>query len=189
MKKILLLLTCALLLSCSAKPSFTATDITGAKIGGNFSLLDGEKKPRTLNEFKGKAVAVFFGFTHCPDVCPTALAEYATVTKLLGDKGKDLQVIFITVDPQRDTPELVSKYAAAFNPSFLGLSGNASEIKAAADLFKAFYAVNVNSKAPANYSVDHTAASYVFDKQGNIRLYMKQGQSVESMAKDIAQLL
>lgn len=187
----LITLCCVALAACQPAPKFTATDITGGKaIGGEFTLQDATGA-RRLSEFKGKAVLVFFGFTHCPDVCPTGLVDYANTLKKLGDKAKDVQVLFITVDPERDTPQRLAQYVQAFHPSFIGLSGDAAQIKTVADLHKVFYQkVNNASKASsASYSMDHTAAAYVYDKTGAIRLYVKQGQSAETLAKDLAQLL
>jgi protein SCO1/2 len=143
---------------------------------------------RKLTDFKGKAVVVFFGFTHCPDVCPTTLAELATVMKELGPLADKVQVLFITVDPERDTPELLAKYVPAFDPRFLGLAGSVAETEQVAKQFKAFYQ-KVPGKTSGSYTVDHTAGSYIFDPQGRIRLFVRHGQGTEPIVHDLKRLL
>ena len=180
----------ALAAACKSgdRPRFRNTDITGADFARGFSLTGHDGRPRTLDSFKGKVVTVFFGFTQCPDVCPTTLAEMAEVMKLLGPDAGRVQALFITVDPERDTPELLSKYVPAFHPSFLGLYGDADAIARTAREFKVFYQ-KVPGKTPGQYQVDHTAASFVFDPQGKVRLYVKYGQGAEPLAHDIRLLL
>jgi protein SCO1/2 len=181
----------ALAAACSRsdeRPRFRNTDITGAEFARSFSLTGHDGQPRTLDSFKGKVVTVFFGFTQCPDVCPTTLAEMAEVMKLLGPDADRVQALFVTVDPERDTPELLSKYVPAFDPRFLGLYGSADEIARTAREFRVFYQ-KVPGKAPGQYQVDHTAASFVFDPQGKVRLYVKYGQGAEPLAHDIRLLL
>lgn len=175
---------------CTEKsPSFTSTDITGASFARDFKLTDHHGQPRALADFAGKVVAVFFGFTQCPDVCPTTLIQYKAVMETLGpDKAKDLQVVFITVDPERDTQAVLSQYVPAFDPSFVGLRGSTDEVKKAAREFKVFFA-KVPGSTEGNYSIDHTAASYVFDKTGKVRLMVRHNASTEAIAGDIAQLL
>ena len=170
------------------KPQFNNTDITGAEYGKALRLADPSGKVRTLADFKGKAVVVFFGFTQCPDVCPTTLAEMKTVKKLLGDDGKRLQVLFVTVDPERDTAELLANYVTAFDPTFLGLRGDPEATAKVAKDFKVFYQ-KVPGTTPDSYSIDHTAGSYIFDPQGRLRLFVRHGQPADKIAADIKTLL
>jgi protein SCO1 len=180
---------CAVGLSaCADKPSFRNTDITGAEFAREFSLTDHNGTRRTLADFKGKVVIVFFGFTQCPDVCPTTMAEMSEVTQKLGDDAKRLQVLFITVDPERDTPALLKQYVPAFNPSFLGLSGTLEETAKVAKEFKVFYQKQP-TKTPGGYTMDHTANSYVFDAQGKVRLVVKHGLGAAPLVQDLKQLL
>jgi protein SCO1 len=178
----------ATLVACTDKPSFLNTDITGAQFARDFALTDHNGKPSTLADFKGKALIIFFGFTQCPDVCPTTLAQMAEVLKLMGDDAKRVQVAFVTVDPERDTPELLKKYVPAFHPSFLGLSGNAEATAKVAKEFKVYYQ-KVPSKTPGNYTMDHTANSFVFDANGQVRLFVKHDTGAAALAKDLKQLL
>ena len=178
----------AMLGACGDRgPQFKATDITGATIGGNFALADHTGNVRWFSDFKGKVVVVFFGFTHCPDVCPTTLAEVAAAMKELGPKAKDVQVLFVTVDPERDTQELLAQYVPAFDPSFLALRGSQAEVASVAKLFKVFYQKNPGRDGA--YTMDHTAGSFVFDKQGRIRLLVSYGAGAAVFAHDLAQLL
>jgi protein SCO1 len=174
--------------ACADKPSFKNTDITGAEFAREFSLTDHTGQARTLADFKGKAVVIFFGFTQCPDVCPTTLAEMAEVMKLLGDDSKRLQVLFVTVDPERDTAELLKKYTPAFHPSFLGLYGSLDATAKVAKEFKVFYQ-KVPGKTAGSYTMDHTANSFVFDPQGKVRLVVRHGMGAQSLAADLKQLL
>lgn len=167
--------------------TFKASDITGMNIGGEFALTDHTGKARTLSDFKGKVVVLFFGYTHCPDVCPTTLSEVDAALKELGTKANDVQVLFVTVDPERDTQELLAQYVPAFNPRFLGLRGNQEQLQATAKSFKVFYQKNINPSG--SYTMDHTAGSFVFDKQGRIRLLVSYGAGVSVFAHDLAQLL
>lgn len=188
----LLLLTLSLT-ACDKAPStpkvsFSNTDITGLDYAQGFALTDHNGKPRTLADFKGKVVLVFFGFTHCPDVCPTTLAEMAGVMKQLGKDAERLQVLFITLDPERDTPALLAGYVPAFDPSFLGLSGDRAATDKVIKDFKLF-AQKVPSKDGKSYTIDHTAGSYVFDAQGRIRLFVRHGQGAEPILHDIKALL
>jgi protein SCO1/2 len=198
-----LVLSIAALLGCSEKTasgrsdemvlspvntSFKNTDLTGLNYGNDFALKDHTGQVRKLADFKGKAVVVFFGFTHCPDVCPTTLAELATVMQELGPLADKVQVLFVTVDPERDTPELLAKYVPAFDPRFLGLVGSVAETEQMAKQFKAFYQ-KVPGKTAGSYSVDHTAGSYVFDPQGRIRLFVRHGQGTEPIVHDLKLLL
>ncbi len=170
------------------KPQFNNTDITGADYGKALQLADQTGKVRTLADFKGSVVLVFFGFTQCPDVCPTTLAEMKAVKSLLGEDGKRFQVLFVTVDPERDTAELLGKYMAAFDPTFLGLRGDADATAKVAKDFKVFYQ-KVPGSTPDTYSMDHSAGSYIFDPQGRLRLYVRHGQPADKIAADIKLLL
>jgi len=166
---------------------FELTDITGAQFGKDLSLNDHHGRPRTLADFRGKVVVIFFGYTHCPDVCPTTLAELAQVEKMLGTDAGKMQVLFVTVDPERDTPEVLRQYVPSFNPSFLGLYGDAAATARAAKEFKIFY-----RKQPlpgGGYTVDHSAGTYVIDRQGRLRLFAQYGQGAAAMLHDIRILL
>jgi protein SCO1 len=193
MKKLFAMLAMTLALAgcdklAATPPSFTATDVTGLGYARDFKLFDHNGKARSLADFRGKVVVVFFGFTQCPDVCPTTMAEMAQVMNVLGEQSKQVQVLFVTVDPERDTQQLLQQYVPAFHPSFLGLRGDAAATDAVAQEFKVFRA-KVPGKTPGSYSMDHTAASYVFDKEGKVRLYVRPGQGPEAIAADIKQLL
>lgn len=170
------------------KSSFKNTDVTGLDYGKDFSLTDHNGKPRTLADFKGKAVVVFFGFTQCPDVCPTTLSEMAAVMQQLGPLSDKVQVLFISVDPDRDTPELLSKYVPAFDQRFLGLVGDKAATEKVAKEFRVFFQ-KVPGKDPGSYTMDHTAGSYVFDPEGRLRLFVRHGQGAEPIAHDLKMLL
>jgi len=168
-------------------PSFKSTDITGADYGKDFALTDHTGKARTLGDFRGKVVVMFFGFTRCPDVCPVTLAELKAVKEQLGEEGKRLQVVFVTVDPERDTQKLLAEYVPAFDPSFLGLYGDSAAIAKVAKDFRVFYQKSPG-KTPESYTVDHTAGSYIFDPQGRLRLFARHGNAA-NLAADIRTLL
>lgn len=168
--------------------SFKGVDITGADYANRLDLPDIDGKRRSLGEFKGKLVVVFFGYTHCPDVCPTTMAELAQVKQSLGADGDKLQGIFVTVDPARDTPEILKAYMAGFDPSFIALRGTPDETAALAKNFKVFYA-QVPGKTEGNYTVDHTAGSYVFDATGRVRLFVRYGGGGDALASDLKALL
>lgn len=186
----LLLFAAFLLAGCDQfrpAPKFKLTDVTGAGFGKELALTDHNGKPRTLADFRGKVVVIFFGFTHCPDVCPTTLAELAMVAKELGKDADRMQVLFVTVDPERDTPEVLRQYVPSFNPSFLGLYGDAEATARTAREFKIFY-----QKQPlktGGYSVDHSAGTYIFDPQGRLRLFAQYGQGAADLLHDIRILL
>ena len=167
---------------------FNSVDITGAQYARDFKLTDHTGKARTMADFKGKVTVLFFGFTQCPDVCPTTMAELAQVKQALGAQADKLQVLFVTVDPERDTEQLLAQYVPAFDPTFIGLRGDAAATAAVAKEFKIFYAKSAGA-TPANYSMDHTAGSYVFDQEGNIRLFVRHGKGPAPIAQDIKQLL
>jgi protein SCO1/2 len=193
MKKLLTMLVMAVLLAGCDKvfnkpPSFENTDVTGLEYGKGFSLTDHTGKPRTLADFRGKVVVMFFGYTQCPDVCPTTMAEMATVMKDLGPAADKVQVLFVTLDPQRDTRELLAQYVPAFDKRFIGLYGNAEQTATVAKEFKIFYS-KVPGTTPGSYTLDHTAGSYVFDRDGKLRLFVRNGQDPRSIAHDIRQLL
>ena len=168
-------------------PKFQLTDVTGAEFAREVRLTDHNGKPRTLAEFKGKVVAVFFGYTHCPDVCPVTLAELATVARELGKDAERLQVLFITVDPERDTPEVLAKYVPAFNPTFLGLYGDAEATVRTGKEFKVFF--QKQPTAGGGYTVDHSAGTYFYDTTGRLRLFASYGQGPTKMLSDIRTLL
>ena len=172
----------------TAPAGFKAIDITGAEYARDFDLPDANGRRRTLADFKGRVVVVFFGFTHCPDVCPTTMLELAEVKKSLGPDGERVQGVFITIDPERDTPELLKAYVANFGGDFVALRGTPEETRAAAKHFKVFYA-KVPGKTDASYSMDHTAASYVFDVRGRVRLFTRYGTGAEALTHDIKLLL
>jgi protein SCO1/2 len=183
------LVTALALSACSPpKPSFNSVDITGASYARDFALTDAAGRKRTLAEFRGKLVVVFFGFAQCPDVCPTTLSDFAQVKKKLGADGDKLQVIFITVDPARDTPQVLGAYVPNFDPSFIGLTGSLDEINATAREFKVFYQ-KVPGKTETSYTIDHTAGSYVFDRDGRIRLFVKHAAGADSIAEDLRKLM
>ena len=168
-------------------PKFMLTDVTGAGFGKELNLTDHNGKPRTLADFRGKVVTVFFGFTHCPDVCPTTLAEMAQVMKELGADADKLQVLFITVDPERDTQLVLKQYVPSFHPSFLGLYGDLDATARTAKEFKVFF-----QKQPAKsggYSVDHSAGTFIVDREGRLRLFAQYGQGAAPMLHDIRLLL
>ena len=172
----------------SAKPQFHATDITGADFGHRLALPDFDGRMRTLDDFKGKVTLLFFGYTQCPDVCPTTLAELAQIKKELGAEGDRVQGVFVTIDPERDTPEVLKAYVSSFDPSFVALRGSPEQTAAAAKEFKVFYA-KVDGKTPGSYSMDHTAASYVLDAQGRLRLFVRYGSPSQDLAADLKTLL
>ena len=185
----LLFLTLALLLAgCDSRPQFVNTDISEAGYARDFALTDHAGKPRTMADFRGKAVVIFFGYTQCPDVCPTTMTGMAEAMKLLGGDAAKVQVLFVTVDPERDTQQLLAQYVPVFNPSFLGLYADAQTIARTAQEFRVFYKKQPGS-TPTTYTVDHSAGSYVYDPQGRLRLYIKHGEKPEVIAKDLKLLV
>lgn len=177
------------LASCEqGKKGFNNVDITGASYAHDFRLKDPQGKVRSLADFRGKVVVVFFGFAQCPDVCPTTLADLAEIRKRLGKDGDQLQVIFITLDPERDTPHVLGPYVAAFDPSFIGLAGTREETIAVAKEFKIFFQ-KVPGKTPTSYTLDHTAGSFVFDRDGQVRLFVRHAGGVQPVLEDIQALL
>ncbi|WP_192871664.1 SCO family protein [Variovorax sp. JS1663] len=177
------------LAACSEnKPSFNAVDITGADYAKGFSLTDAEGKQRTLADFKGKVVVMFFGYAQCPDVCPTTMSEMAQVKQQLGSDADKLQVVFVTVDPERDTPEVMKAYMGAFDPAFVALIPTQEQLAAVAKDYKVYYK-KVEGKTPTSYSMDHSAASFVYDTEGRLRLYARYGAGVPAMVSDVKALL
>jgi len=171
-----------------SSPSFNSVDITGANYARDFSLTDQDGHRKTLADYRGKVVLMFFGYTQCPDVCPTTMADMAQVKAKLGAQGDKFQVLFVTVDPERDTQQLLAQYVPSFDKSFVGLYGNADETARTAKEFKVIYQ-KVPGKTPSSYSIDHTAGCYVFDPQGRLRLFVKHSQSIDSIAADIKRLM
>ena len=183
------LLAALALAACDGQaPKFRSTDITGADYGKALALVDQHGQLRRLEDFRGKAVVLFFGYTHCPDVCPTTLADLAQVMRQLGPLADRVQVLFVTVDPERDTQQVLAKYVPAFDPRFLGLRGDAEATRAAAKEFKIYYEKRPG-KTPGEYSVDHSAQTYVFDPQGRLRLFVRQERLAEDLAPDLRTLL
>lgn len=177
-----------LLVACQPAHKFQNTDISGATYGREFALTDHTGKPRTLADFKGKVVTMFFGYTQCPDVCPTTMVEMTEVMKQLGADADKVQVLFITIDPERDTQALLAQYVPGFDPRFLGLTGTSEQVAATAKEFKVFYQ-KVPGQTESSYTMDHFAGMYVFDPAGRIRLFVRYGQKPEAIANDIRALL
>lgn len=185
-----------LLAACGEQPGapaspYHSTDITSVEWGRDFRLTDHNGQPRSLADFQGKVVMMFFGFTNCPDVCPTTLADMAQVVRKLGASGERVQGILVTVDPARDTPRALARYVTAFHPAFLGLRGDERATQELAKEFKAFYAAREPQRGQGHdhYMVDHTRAIYVFDRSGKLRLLMSSGRTVDEMTADVALLL
>ena len=175
--------------ACSPdKPQFRSIDVTGADYARDFKLADHNGQQRTLADFRGKVVVIFFGFAQCPDVCPTAMAELAEIKRLLGADGGKVQGLFVTLDPERDTPEVLKAYMGNFDPAFLALRPTPQELPDLAKHFKIFYKKN-EGKTAGSYTLDHTAASYVFDLQGRVRLYTRHGMGPAALAEDLKILL
>lgn len=178
-----------LLAGCSPEgPKFQGSDVTGSTFGREFALVDHTGKPRTLADYKGKAVVVFFGYTQCPDVCPTTLSTLAEAMKVLGPDADRVQVLFVTVDPDRDTQPLLAEYVPAFDKRFVGLRGDAAATEKVAKEFKVIYQKQPGP-TPDTYTVDHSAGVFVFDPQGRLRVYMSHGQSPQVFAHDLRELL
>lgn len=194
-RRVAVLLAALLVLGCEptagaggSKAVFRGIDITGADYARTLALTDQHGAARTLEQFKGKVSVVFFGYTQCPDVCPGTMAELAQVKKSLGKDGERIQGIFVTVDPQRDTQDVLKSYMAGFDPSFIALRGTPEQTKAAAKEFKVFYAISPG-KTENSYTVDHTAGSFVFDARGRVRLFVRYGTGAEALASDLKALL
>lgn len=167
---------------------FAGIDITGAPYATGFSLTDHNGQPRTLADFKGRVVVVFFGFTQCPDVCPTSMSEMAQARQMLGADGERFQGLFVSIDPERDTPEIMKAYMASFDPSFLALYAAPDKLPEVAKSFRIYYK-KVEGPTPTSYTMDHSAGSYVFDPQGRVRLYHRYGSGAAALAADVKKLL
>lgn len=179
----------AALAACSAeKPAFKAIDITGATYAQQLELPDVSGQKRSLADFKGKVTIVFFGYAQCPDVCPGTLVEIADARARLGADGAKVQPVFVTVDPERDTAQVLKEYVAAFGPDVVALRGDLEQTQAAAKAFKVFYA-KVPGKEPGSYTIDHTAGAYVFDREGRVRLFVRYGSGTEALVHDLKLLL
>jgi protein SCO1 len=179
-----------ILTACSPKPEFKNIDITGSTaFGKDFSLLDTDGKVRTLADFKGKVVVMFFGYTQCPDICPTTLTEMQQVMAILGPQSDKVQVLFVTVDPERDTATILKQYVPSFDPRFIGLRpADQVALEKVTKDFKIYYK-KVPGTSPGSYTMDHTAGSYAFDPDGHLRLYIKHAQGPETLAHDLKELL
>jgi protein SCO1/2 len=180
---------CALAAGCSPEaPKFMASDVTGTTFGKDFALTDHNGNARTLADYRGKVVVLFFGYTQCPDVCPTTLTELAEVMQRLGPDAKKVQVLFATIDPERDTAELLRAYVPAFDPTFVGLYGDADATARTAKEFKVVYQKQPGA-TPSTYTMDHSAGTFIFDSQGRLRLYAGYGQGPDVFTHDIRELL
>lgn len=187
----LIAMVAVLLSACSPsteEPSLFGTDITGADFATDFKLTDHHGETRQLSDYQGKVVALFFGFTHCPDICPTTMADLAAAMKLMGKNSNHVQVLFVTVDPERDTQAVLSEFVPSFDSRFVGLTGTTEEIERTAQTFKIFYAKQ-QEPGQSGYSFDHSAGVYVYDKKGKIRIYLKYGQKPQEIAHDLSRLL
>ncbi len=177
---------CSVIAGCDSRPQFRSTDITGVPYGQALELTDHTGKPRHLQDFRGKAVVLFFGFTHCPDICPTTLADIAGAVKSLGPDAERVQVLMVSVDPERDTPESLAKYLSAFDPRFLGLRGDLAATRKVAGEFKIYFE---KRKQGDGYTVDHSAQSYVIDPQGRLRLLVRHDRIGQDLAADLRAIL
>jgi protein SCO1/2 len=180
------IIICSVIAGCESRPQFKSTDITGAPYGQALELTDHTGKPRRLEDFRGKAVVLFFGFTHCPDICPTTLADIAGAVKSLGPDAERVQVLMVSVDPERDTQDALAKYVTAFDPRFLGLRGDLAATKKAAGEFKIYFE---KRKQGDSYTVDHSAQSYVIDPQGRLRLLVRHDRIGQDLTADLRALL
>jgi protein SCO1/2 len=192
MRSWLWLLLCLGLIACgkheTQEPRFVGTDISGAQFGNPLALTDHHGNPRKLADFHGKVVALFFGYTHCPDVCPTTLDDMAKALRLLEGDRSQVQVLFVTLDPERDTQEVLAQYVPSFDESFIGLFGDVATTEQVAKDFKLFYKKQASS-GKGGYTIDHSAGIYVFDKKGALRVFMNHGQKPQDIAHDLKQLM
>jgi protein SCO1 len=184
------ILLSAFLTACQqgSSASFIGTDLTGTQFGKPLSLTDHTGTQRSMNDFKGKVVVLFFGYTHCPDVCPTTMSDLKKTMQLLGDKANEVQVLFVTVDPERDTQEVLAQFVPGFDPRFIGLRGTVEEVAANLSEYKV-YAAKVSEPGKSGYTMDHSAGLYVFDKTGAPRIYLGYGEKPENIAHDLQLLL
>jgi len=176
------------LAGCDPRPQFKGVDLTGADYARDLQLTDADGKVRTLADFRGKAVVLFFGFTQCPDVCPTTLTEVTQARQLLGPDGERVQPVFVTLDPERDTPEVLKAYVANFGSGIVALRGTPEQTAAVAKDFKVYYR-KVDGKTPGSYTLDHSAASYLYDPEGRLRVYTRYGSGAQALADDLKLLL
>ncbi len=191
LKSLLVSLAIASLCGCNqpqAAQPFKSTNVTGIDSGKDFRLTDHQGKPRTLSDFKGKVVVLFFGYTHCPEACPNTLSELALVMKRLGPDADKVQVLFITLDPERDTQALLAQFVPSFNPKFMGLYGTPAQIAETAKDYHLFYSKEPG-KSPANYTLDHSVGTYIYDPSGRLRLHAAYGQGADALVHDIKLLL
>lgn len=189
LRRLVLVCLAALLAACEPDAArFNNVDISGANYAQDFRLKDIEGRTRTLADFRGKVVVMFFGYTQCPDVCPTTMTDMAEVKRRLGPDGERLQVVFVTLDPDRDTRQVLAEYVPAFDPSFIALRGSLEETVAIAKEFKVFYQ-KVPGRTGTSYTMDHTAGSYVFDRDGRVRLFLRHAGPVDPIVQDLAKLL
>ena len=185
---VMLMLVFGSILAACSPPPFVGTDITGADFAKDMSLTDHTGKVRSMADFKGKVAVLFFGYTHCPDVCPTTMSDLKNTMKLLGDKSDQVQVLFVTVDPERDTQEILAQFVPSFDKRFIGLRAEVTQTKATLNNFKIFYS-KVAGKTNGDYTIDHSAGMYAFDKEGKVRLYLAYGMKPKDIASDIKKLL
>ncbi len=187
-RHLILIVMLGLLVGCQNQKSLVGTDITGADFPNPLALTDHNGHPRTMADFKGKVVVLFFGFTHCPDVCPTTMLDLKNTMKILGEQADQVQVLFVTVDPERDTQAVLAKFVPSFDARFIGLTGS---VEAVADTLKNFkiYSAKVPGKSENDYAIDHSAGMYLFDQQGKARVYLSHGQAPADIASDIQRLL
>ncbi len=191
MKKFLLVLLACFLVACGhsqAPAKLYGADIAGADFVGDFDLLDHHGAKRQLSDYQGKVVVLYFGYTHCPDVCPTAMADMAKMMKLLGSDANQVQVLFVTLDPERDSQQVLAKYVPSFDERFVGLYGNAQQTAEVAKIYKVFFEKK-DVAGKSGYTIDHSAGAFVFDKAGKVRIYFRNGQKPNEMASDLKQLL
>ena len=191
MKKFLLVLLACFLVACShsqAPAKLYGADIGGADFVGDFELLDHHGAKRQMSDYQGKVVVLFFGYTHCPDVCPTAMADMAKMMKLLGNDANQVQVLFVTLDPERDNQQVLAKYVPSFDERFVGLYGNTQQTAEVAKRYKVFFEKK-DVAGKSGYTIDHSAGAFVFDKAGKVRIYFRNGQKPNEMASDLKQLL
>ena len=177
-----------LLAACNQQTGFQGSDVTGSKFGRDFHLTDHTGKPRALADFRGKVVVIFFGYTQCPEECPTTLSRLAAAMQKLGSDAARVQVLLVTVDPERDTPQVLSQYVPAFDPAFLGLYGDAAATAEVAKEFKVLYQKQPGP-TPGTYSMDHSTGTFIFDREGRLRVYESYAQGPDALAHDIRALL
>ncbi len=185
-RRLALALLLGSLAACNSAPQFKSTDVTGATFARDFALTDHHGKQLSLADFRGKVVVLFFGFTHCPDACPTTLVEFARMMKLLGKEAEHVQVLFVTIDPERDTEALLAQYVPSFHPEFIGLRGDAETTAKTAGEFKILYEKRPSGKS---YTMDHSAGTYIYDQAGRLRLFASYGMGAEALASDVRALL